>query len=233
MRALLPALLLLTFTACLTPPGEADAAVPEGSDVDAGPVDAGPADAGRPGWDGGSKAGACASVFGTGLTNSFGRLDGTITAVVRPSDTGCALPNSDHLVVQLQVDGGIYRVVVNVKSTGPDPDVRFRAVDAALKAGAWQEGWHVGVSLDYPGDLDVHSDAGFRAVPMNALVNEVTGQLELGTHLSAFSSSSGGTNASSSHLVHRNGGGRDGALVLNPDGPSPRYLLFHFPEQTF
>ncbi len=169
----------------------------------------------------------------TGLTNSFGRLDGTITAVVRPSDTSCALPNSDHLVVQLQVDGGIYRVVVNVKSTGPDPDVRFRTVDAALKAGAWQEGWHVGVSLDYPGDLDVHTDGGFRAVPMNALVNEVTGQLELGTHLSAFSSSSGGANASSSHLVHRNGGGHDGALVLDPDGPAPRYLLFHFPEQTF
>jgi len=30
-----------------------------------------------------------------------------------------------------------------------------------------------------------------------------------------------------------NGGGRDGAIVLGADGPSPHYLLFRFATQVF
>src|SRR5438046_162781 len=39
--------------------------------------------------------GRCADTFGAGLTEGFGRLDGVVYAVQKPSDTTCAMPNKD------------------------------------------------------------------------------------------------------------------------------------------
>jgi len=220
------AILLLAACGSATTPRDGgeppDAGLPE---LDAG------ADAGLDaGVDAGSKAEHCASVFGTELTNSYGRLDGTVVAVVAPADTQCALPNNDHVVVQLQMDGGVYRMVVNVLSTIGDPNVRFRTLDAPLRGGPWSEGWHTAVTLDYPTDLGVHTDAGFTPVPMAQLVPLVVAPIDLGAKVSIYGTSSGGA---SGHLIHRNGSSHDGAIVVNPESPTAHWLLFHFPQQSF
>jgi hypothetical protein len=172
------------------------------------------------------KAANCASSFTSLLDSGFGRLDGIVRAVVPPGHPTCALPNSDHLVVQVDVGAVTYRIVVNVKSTG---DVRLDEVDAALPAPAFGAGWHVGESLDYVTTLGVHT-AAFTPHPMDELVAMITDQIEIGMPLSAYSSTSGGN--SSTHLVHRNATNQDGALVLDPTG-SPHWLLFAFANQTF
>ena len=56
--------------------------------------------------------------------------DGTLRAVVTPTDTQCPFYNRDHVVVQLSVGGATYRVVVNVLSDGRNgTDTRVRAED--------------------------------------------------------------------------------------------------------
>jgi hypothetical protein len=204
--------------------------VPPAPPVDAGQLDLGVADAGV---DAGSKAAGCASVFGTGLPTSFGRFDGVVTAVVTPADTQCALPNSDHVVVQVRTDAGIYRMVVNVQSSFGDPDVRLAAISAPLLGGPWSEGWHPGLTLDYPTNLSMHTDAGFTPMPMALLIQRVSDEITVGEKISVFADSSGGTYSDSTHKIHRNGGFKDGALVLNPEAASARWLLFHFANQTF
>ena len=203
---------------------------------DAG-VDAGADDAG---FDGGADAGVvdkaanCASTFGDALTNSFGRLDGTVTAIVKPSDTQCTFPNNDHVTVQVRMNGAIYRMVVNVESTIGDPDVRFAEVSAPLLGPAWSEGWHENASVDYAANLGVHaSTTPFMAFPMNELVQKLDADIPLDAPVSVYATSSGGTYASSAHLVHRNGSNHDGAIVLNPESAHPTWMLFHFSDQVF
>ena len=48
--------------------------------------------------DGFVPTGKCADAFGSELVAGFGRIDGTIYAVQKPSDTTCTFPNSDHVV---------------------------------------------------------------------------------------------------------------------------------------
>jgi hypothetical protein len=177
------------------------------------------------------KAATCASTFGTELTAPYGRLDGTVLAVVPPAHPTCALPNGTHLVLQVTMKGTAYRMVVNVESefSGVDPKVRFLAIDKPLPAPAWSEGWHAGVTLDYPTTLDVHV-AAFTPFAKDDLVKTVTDAIPLGANVSVYSTTSGGA---SSHKVHRNGASDDGAIVLGPDTATPRFLLFHFDQQTF
>lgn len=233
MRRFAPFFLLSFLVSCgssATQDGGLDANVAaDAGQVDAG-LDAGGVDAGV---DAGSKADGCASVFGSELTAGFGRVDGVVTAVVTPADTQCAIPNSDHVVIQVRLDGGVHRLVVNVLSTGADPNVRYRELEAPLPAPTWQEGWHVGLSLDYPTTLNAHSDAGFEPVPMAQLVPRVSNALTIGARVSVYASSSGGMFASSAHLVHRKGYNHDGAVVVDPDSTHPRWLLFHFSDQSF
>jgi hypothetical protein len=52
-----------------------------------------------PSLDAGKDA-ACASSFGDALTAAFGRVDGTVVAVVAPGTERCAMPNRDHVIVR-------------------------------------------------------------------------------------------------------------------------------------
>jgi hypothetical protein len=180
-----------------------------------------------------SKAKDCASTFGTELTNAFGRIDGTLLAVVAPQDTQCAQPNDDHLIVQVMMNQKAYRMVVNVLSSGADTKVRFAEVEHALPGPAWSEGWHAGAVLDYVSTLAVHSTVGFTPYEMSALITQVSDRLTLGAPISVYATSAGGTKADSAHLVHRNATNKDGAIVVDPKGATPHFLLFHFPDQTF
>ncbi len=182
---------------CPAPPEPTPA--DSGTDADAG-GDAGLADAGA---DAGSKAAACASTFGSALTASFGRLDGTVVAVVTPADQQCAMPNGDHVIVQVRAQGAVYRMVVNVQSNFGDPNVRFGETRAPLTAPAWSEGWHPGASIDYPTTLSLHTDAGFTPLPMAQLVARVADAIPLGARVSTYATSTGGSYSHSAHKVHR------------------------------
>jgi len=184
------------------------------------------------------KAARCASTFGKGLSRAFGRLDGTLLAVVTPSDTQCVLSNSDHLVIEVEMSGSVYRLVVNIQSdgrNGTDTRLRYQELRHVLVGAPFSEGWHPGVTLDYASDLGAHSVNGFVAQAMPELIQRVSDQLALGSHLSVFASSSGGTRADSAHLVHHNASapGTDGALVVDPESADPTWLLFHFDGDVF
>lgn len=202
-------------------------AIDAGIEVDAG-ADAGGVDAGE--VDAGTKADHCASTFGAAFTTAFGRADGTITAVVSPN-VQCPLPNDDHLVIQISIDGGIQRVVVNVKSDFGDPKVRLRELTAPLPTPVFEEGWHPGLALDFPTTLGVHSDAGWDVVDLETASARLYDALTVGAPLSVYGSSD--SYPESMHKIHRNGRNTDGAIVINPTSASPQWMIFSFQTQTF
>lgn len=219
-------LLLLSSAACgVVEPGRDTTLTGDagdaGAELDAG-IDAGV-----------KKQAACASAFGSALTNAFGRIDGVVVAVVPPGDPGCALPNGDHVVVQVEFDGGVHRMVVNVESSFGDPRIRLREVTAPLPAPSFSIGWHPGLALDYPTMLGVHTDGGWEALTLREAAQRVYDRIEVGAPIAVYATSSGGSFAASAHKIHRNGSNADGALVLNPTSATPSWLLFHFANQRF
>jgi hypothetical protein len=221
------------------PPGRdtdpSDVNAPDASMPDSGQVDAGEADAGGPGAapDAGTvdKSATCATTFGQELSPGFGRLDGTVLAVVPPNDHACAGFNSSHLVLQLMLNGWAYRMVVDVLSNRGNPDVFFLERKGPLIGGAWTEGWHHNRPLDYFDDLHVDGQK-FTEMNEAELVATLTSKITLGAHVSVYATSAP-PESDSAHLVHRNLPHQDGAIVLDPDGPNPRWLLMHFDDQTF
>jgi hypothetical protein len=210
-----------------------------GADAALDLADAALADTGPAAADSGSPLAApCATDFGRGFTAAFGRLDGTLHALVGPTDRQCRLFNGDHAVVQIDVGGQAHRVVVNVQSdgrNGTDTRLRYAELRHALVGPAWSEGWHPGLSLDYARDLGAHTTAGFAPQDTEALVARIASHLALGARVSAYATSSGGSRADSAHLVHRGSPPlqQDGALVIAPDSADPLYLLFHFDGARF
>jgi hypothetical protein len=177
------------------------------------------------------KAARCAAKFGSALTAGFGRLDGTVLAIVQPKDTQCALPNNDHVIVQLKLLDAVYRVVVNVQSDRPGADIRVSYLEKVFKlpAPVWAEGWHTGVTLDYVKDLGAKASE-FTPFALAELSAKIADAIPLDAKVSVYSDTSGG---SSTHLVHRNDGTKDGAIVLDPEGPNPKAMLFRFATQDF
>jgi hypothetical protein len=182
--------------------------------------------------------GKCADVFGDKLTTGFGRIDGRVWAVQKPSDTQCVMPNRDHLIIQVLMSGAVYRLVTNVESDrnlddgGPPPPVRLAIVPHALPEPAFSEGWHAGdITLDYPTTLGVHTDA-FTPGTLDELVAKVAAEIKIGDEVSVYAQSGAGR-PESAHLIHRNGKGKDGAIVVSPKTASPKFLLFQFGDQTF
>lgn len=228
--------LCVFLAACSSAPssptdGGADAPAVDAPAVDAPAVDALAVDA--PAVDVTSPAAACASEFGRALTPGFSRLDGVVTAVVTPADTQCRMPNSTHVIVQVRMGGAVYRLVVNINSTraGVDPRVRIADVRAPLPLPAWEDGWHVNQQLDYVVSLGLHTDAFMFREP-DALARFLAATVPVGTRVSVYATN-GASQPDSAHLIHRNGHGDDGAIVIDPTGASPRWLLFHFDGQTF
>jgi hypothetical protein len=156
-----------------------------------------------------SPAAACASSFGSALTDAFGRLDGTLLAIVPPGDNDCAQPNSTHVVVQVTANGAAYRMVVNVVSESGDPDA----------------------ALDYVTTLGATMSS-FTPTSEAQAVARIEQALTIGAHVSVYATSSGGSDAASAHLVHRNATNADGAIVIDPE-TAPHYLLSAFDDQTF
>ncbi len=132
------------------------------------------------------------------------------------------------------MQGAIYRVVVNVRSDFGNPDVRLGQLDHALPGEGWSEGWHPGTPLDYVQSLALHSTGPqFETLSMDPLIHKVVELIPVGSEISAFATSSGGSYSHSAHKVHRNRTNEDGALVVNPRSDHPRWLLFQFQDQIF
>lgn len=171
----------------------------------------------------------CVHDFGTGLTRSYGRLDGVLHYVVLPDDFQC--PNDDdHVRLQVRANGQYYEVAVNVYSTGSaDPTVSHHEVYADLVGGAWSEGWHTtGVDLDYSQDLDVGS-SDFTGATLQQLCDLFDDEMASGDAVSIYMEA---YDESGGHNVHRNDYFADGAIVLDPR-VNPRYFLFRFANQVF
>jgi hypothetical protein len=172
-----------------------------------------------------AKSDACASEFGALFTKSNGRADGTLLALVQTTDTQCTLFNNDHVVLQLSMLGQVQRLVVAVDG------VAVTTTQAPLVGPAFSEGWHPDVFLDYPMDLDAHSED-FVGVSMTEAEEFLCSYLDLGAPVSVYAYSDGSA-PSSAHQTHRNDNYPDGAIVAQPTSASPVYLLFRYTDQVF
>ncbi|HEY8075182.1 MAG TPA: hypothetical protein VIF62_13755, partial [Labilithrix sp.] len=144
--------------------------------------------------------------------------------------------NSDHIILEIESMGAVYRMVANVHSDVVQADQRVQhlAIDHALPAPAYADGQHLGITLDYATDLGVHS-TDFTPLDQDPLVATVVSELQVGEPISVYATVGAG-HTDSAHLIHRadaSAPGTDGAIVVGANGSSPRFLLFHFSEQTF
>ncbi len=202
--------LLLALVACSDPPATpADAPAPDASEVDGPPVRL-----------------PCTNQLGTGMSPEFGRLDGILVAVVPPGNGGCNA-DSGHIHLQVKMGGAVYDISVNVGDAGMQ-DVHSAVRDLKLPGPAWSEGWHPAIGNDYvalgvrAADLPLRTKA--------ELTAELMTELSTANHISVFAI---GYGPDGGHLVHRNGGGRDGLLITKPLSASARVRMFSFTGQTF
>jgi hypothetical protein len=170
---------------------------------------------------------ACTSHLGTGLTTAFGRLDGFLVAVLPPGHQGCP-SDTDHVHLQVRMAGETYDIAITAVDTN-GVSVAFLEKDLALPGGAWSEGWHPDVHLDYV-QLGLH-DADFTPTPKADLARAVEVALQQANHVSIFATGYG--DRTGAHKVHRNGFGTDGALIIAPTAATSHALLFHFATQRF
>jgi hypothetical protein len=179
-------------------------------------------DATTPPGDGATRAPCTTSFVGTALTGGYGRLDGELVAVVPANGPRGCRADSGHLHLQVKVAAVVYDVAVNL-------DTYLAQKDVALPDGAWSEGWHPGVRLDYPTTLGLHS-LDFPATTGSALEAAIESALASAAEVAIFATPYDPTGA---HDVHRRGGGYDGAIFVNPPGSPAHVLAFRFAADTF
>jgi hypothetical protein len=209
-------------------PGDAgvtgdDASIDDASTLDASTGDATPSGDAAPdagGLDGTPTRQACTGAFGSALTTSFGRLDGYLVAIVPAGHRGCN-GDSTHVHLQVRAQSAVYDVAVNV-------DGLFHQQDLARPGAAWSEGWHTGVTDSYA-SLGVHSSQ-FAASTVAQLGPEIEMLLANANHVSIYATGYGPTGV---HLVHYQGRGNDGMVVLDPLSPTSHALMFAFQGDTF
>ena len=164
---------------------------------------------------------ACTNSFGSTMTTDHGRLDGYLVSVVPPNTHQCN-GDTSHLHLQVKAGGAVYDVAVNVDGLEAE-------ADAALPGSPWAEGWHPGDELDYPKDLALHAPA-FTLTGLSAVRQRVENAIASANHVSIYATGYGPTGG---HLIHRQGSGRDGAIVIDPLSAKPHVLAFRFDTQTF
>jgi hypothetical protein len=177
----------------------------------------------------------CTSSFGSGLSTSFGRLDGYLVAVIIPGQATCN-PDNDHVYLQISMNNATYQIAANVQSNQGDGGLssQVQYLEKGLTSmpdGAWAEGWHTGSSygFDYVNTVAVHS-TDFTPTPLAALSKTINDRLVNVNHISVFATGYGPDGA---HLIHRNLTSQDGAIVAEPLSATPHALLFHFSNQSF
>jgi hypothetical protein len=197
-----------------------------GTDPDAavGAADGGAVDAAPPTFsDGTPTRVACTSTLGHGLTpTTHGRLDGTLVSVVLPNANNCP-SDAQHLHLQVRMSGAVYDIAINLDGFEGE-------TDAPIPGGPFVEGWHPNVALDYVKDLGLHSTALTVTTP-SAIRQRVEAVLTSANHIAIFGTSYPGSDGA--HLVHRQVGGRDGAIIVDPLGAKAHILAFRFAADVF
>ncbi|MEO6954837.1 MAG: hypothetical protein ABI321_23760 [Polyangia bacterium] len=169
----------------------------------------------------------CTERYGAALDTPFGRLDGELIAILDPGQRRCHA-DRDHVHLQVRANNAVYDIAVNV-SSNTGGSVLYEAIDHPLYGPPWAEGWHGDVTLDYP-TVGLRS-MDFAPVPTAKLASTIEAELSTANHVSVFASSY--TDGSGAHLVHRNGDGNDGAIVVRPLSAVAHVLAFHFAGQDF
>jgi hypothetical protein len=231
MKAVLPCSFLLAWVGCGNSGGQAPASV-DGAIADDALVHDAPSPDSSDAGDGTPVRQPCTSNFGSALPSSgtFGRLDGYLVAIVPPGSTNGCNDDDSHVHLQIQMNGAIYDIAIDATDgqTHTD-DVHTGTLDIAMPSGpAWAEGFHTGVTIDYP-SLGVHSSA----LPLDTkaqIVSAITADLATVNHISIYTTTYGSDGA---HLVHRNGSGHDGVVVSEPLSPTSHLRLFSFSDQSF
>ncbi len=186
--------------------------------TDAGGGGGGGFDAASDPTDGTPTRKACTNSFGSGLNAFHGRIDGFLVAIVPQGQHSCN-GDSSHVHLQVEMSGSVYDVAVNVD--GLEAELSHPMVD-----GAWSEGWHTNADgLDYPNALGIHS-AAFATTNATTLIASLANV----NHISVFATGYGPTGI---HLVHRKGGGADGAIIADPLGANPHFYVFRFATDSF
>lgn len=191
-----------------------------GSDPDSGPS----SDSGTTADSGSTEDGMpvrmqCSTTFGNGLSTDFGRMDGILVSIVPIGGPRSCHGDSTHLHLQVAIQRSVYDVAVNTTGQVFESEVALSS--------AWSEGWHPGVTFDYP-QVGIHSTSFVNPVPSaQAVINAF---LQTANHVSIYAT---GYSASGAHNVHRHLNGTDGAIIINPLSAHPRGLFFRFTQQTF
>ena len=159
----------------------------------------------------------CTGTFGSGLSATHGRLDGLLVSIVSLGGTHSCNGDSSHVHLQVLMSGAVYDIAVN-------SDTLVAERDLTLPDGTWSEGWHTSDGLDYAA-LGLHSSDFAMPSSPSALAQQIEKELATANHISVFATGYGSNGA---HLVHRNGGGRDGALVIHPLAAPAHIMMFTF-----
>jgi hypothetical protein len=169
----------------------------------------------------------CTEQLGNALSTAFGRLDGILVAIVPPGGSACNA-DADHVHLQIQANGAVYDVAINVGTSGNVQDVKTTTRDIPLPGTAWSEGWHTGFSIDYAA-MNVHA-ADLTLETRAQHVSDLMTELATVNHVSVFATGYGPDGV---HLVHRNDFGHDGLVVTKPLSTPAHARLFSFTAQSF
>jgi hypothetical protein len=170
----------------------------------------------------------CTNNLGNALGSTFGRMDGFLVAIVQPGGGACNA-DTDHVHLQVKMNGMIYDIAVDVGGANGVEDVHSLLHDVAMPGGPWSEGFHAGIPTDYVSLFAIHSTD----LPLQtraALAATMTTELASVNHISVYTTPYGPDGA---HLVHRNGQGHDGMIVMQPLSTPQHARLFSFTDQTF
>lgn len=179
------------------------------------------------GGDGTPTRQQCTNKWGTALSATHGRLDGYLVSIVAPGATQRCNDDDSHVHLQVMMEGSIYDVAVDTGATGDE--IYYLAKDFPLAGGAWSEGWHTSDALSYA-SLGVKS-ADLTELDPTTAATTVENALASVNHISVYGT---GYNSHGMHLIHyQSGSGQDGALVLEPESETPRFLFFRFASDKF
>jgi hypothetical protein len=161
---------------------------------------------------------ACTGTLGNGLSTSHGRLDGTIVSIVQLDGSHTCNGDSTHVHLQVLMQNAVYDVAVNADTIVAERDI-------PIPGGAWAEGWHTSDALDYV-QLGLHTSDFTQPASTAANAMQIEQELANANHVAVFGT---GYSAQGMHLIHRQtGGGRDGAIVIDPLASTAHVLFFAF-----
>lgn len=230
--------ILVVWLGCGNSPAAVGLDAPAGSTVDGRigtTLDASRADAGSnttDSSDGTPTRQACTSQFGIALpaSGTFGRLDGYLVAIVAPGQTSGCNDDVSHVHLQIRMNDAIYDIAIDATDSQTHvDDVHTGTSDIAMPSGpAWTEGFHTGVTIDYP-TLGVHSSA-LPLLSKAVVVSTLMTDLASVNHISIYTTTYGNNGA---HLVHRNGNGHDGLVVTRPLSTPSHVRMLSFSNQSF